>query len=363
MIRLLHAADFHLDSAFGALSPENAKLRRREGRDTIRRLSNYVNQNAVDIVLLAGDLFDGALVYRETLEAMGAALGAMNAQVFIAPGNHDPYTPHSPYVTEAWPDNVHIFSSSRIESVALPELGCVVYGAAFTSAEQSESLLRGFRAPEDGRTHLMVLHADLDAASAQYDPITRGEVHESGLTYLALGHVHRVSGVERVGKTAVAYCGCIEGRGFDELGERGFLCGTAAPSDVQMEFVPFALRRYEVCTAALDGGVSAEEAIRTVTARTTADDIYRIILTGETREEISLARLHAALAGEFFHLELRDETRVARDVWARQDEDSLRGLFLRGLRAQYDAATEEAQRRRIEQAVRFGLAALDGREL
>lgn len=362
MIRVLHAADFHLDSAFGALSAENAKLRRREGRDIMRRLSNYVNQNAVDIVLLAGDLFDGELVYRETLEALGAALGAMNAQVFIAPGNHDPYTAHSPYAAQSWPDNVHIFSENKIESVALPELGCVVYGAAFASAEQSESLLRGFHAPDDGRTHLMVLHADLDAAAAQYDPITREEVRESGLSYLALGHVHRASAVEMIGKTACAYCGCIEGRGFDELGEKGFLCGTAAPGDVQMEFVPFALRRYEVCTVAL-GDCSAEEAVRAAITRATANDIYRIILTGETQEEISLARLHAALAGEFFHLELRDQTRLSRDIWARQDEDSLRGLFLRDLRAQYDAAADEAQRRRIEQAVRFGLAALDGREL
>ncbi len=362
MLRVLHAADFHLDSAFGALSAENAKLRRREGRDMVGRLSNYVNQNAVDIVLLAGDLFDGALVYRETLEALSAALGAMNAQVFIAPGNHDPYTLHSPYATGAWPDNVHIFSANEIEGVALPELGCVVYGAAFTSAEQSESLLRGFRAPDDGRTHLMVLHADLDAAAAQYDPITREDVQKSGLSYLALGHVHRASGVERIGETAAAYCGCIEGRGFDELGEKGFLCGTVAPGDVRMEFVPFALRRYEVCTVTLDGG-DAEEAVRAAVTRATRNDIYRIILTGETKEDIPLSRLHAALAGEFFHLELRDETRMSCDVWARQDEDSLRGLFLRELRAQYDAAADEAQRRRVEQAVRFGLAALDGREL
>ncbi|MBQ2830213.1 MAG: DNA repair exonuclease [Oscillospiraceae bacterium] len=362
MIRLLHAADFHLDSAFGALTAENAKLRRREGRDIIRKLSNYVNQNAVDIVLLAGDLFDGETVYRETLESFSAALGAMNAQVFIAPGNHDPYTSRSPYATHVWPDNVHIFSANKIEGVALPELGCVVYGAAFTSAEQSESLLHGFRAPDDGRTHLMVLHADLDAVSAQYDRITREEVRESGLSYLALGHVHRASGIERIGSTAAAYCGCSEGRGFDELGEKGFLCGTVEHGNVQMEFVPFALRRYEVCTVAIDGG-SAEEAVRAAVGRVATDDIYRIILTGETQEEISLSKLHAALAGDFFHLELRDQTRMSRDVWARRDEDSLRGLFLRDLRAQYDAAADETQRRRIEQAVRFGLAALDGREL
>ena len=91
-VKIVHAADFHLDSAFGALSAEQARQRRRESRELLTRLCNYVNQNGVDIVLLAGDLFDSDTTYRETLEALSEALGAMQARVFIAPGNHDPLT-------------------------------------------------------------------------------------------------------------------------------------------------------------------------------------------------------------------------------------------------------------------------------
>ena len=43
-------------------------------------------------------------------------------------------------------------------------------------------------------------------------------------------------------------------------------------------------------------------------------------------------------------------------------EDTLRGLFLRDLKAQYDGAEDEQLRRRIAQAARFGLAAMEGRE-
>lgn len=32
MVRILHAGDFHLDSAFGALTPEQARQRRAESR-------------------------------------------------------------------------------------------------------------------------------------------------------------------------------------------------------------------------------------------------------------------------------------------------------------------------------------------
>lgn len=116
-VKIVHAADFHLDSAFGALSAEQARQRRRESRELLTRLSNYVNQNGVDLVLLAGDLFDSDTTYRETLEALSEALGAMQARVFIAPGNHDPYSAKSPYATLSWPENVHVFTSKTVERV------------------------------------------------------------------------------------------------------------------------------------------------------------------------------------------------------------------------------------------------------
>ncbi len=146
-VKIVHAADFHLDSAFGALRADKARLRRQESRALLSRLSELVNARGADILLLSGDLFDGETVYRETLEALAASLGAMHARVFIAPGNHDPYSARSPYALPIWPSNVHIFTSGEIERVVLPELSCAVYGAAFTSAVQDEGLLEGLLAP------------------------------------------------------------------------------------------------------------------------------------------------------------------------------------------------------------------------
>ncbi len=204
-VKIVHAADFHLDSAFGALSGEQARQRRRESREVLTRLSNYVNQNGVDLVLLAGDLFDSDTTYRETLEALSDALGAMRARVFIAPGNHDPYSAKSAYATLAWPENVHVFTSKTVERVELPELQCVVYGAAFTAPVQDESLLAGFRAPEDDFIHLMVLHGDISATESRYDPLTKGQIKESRIDYLSLGHTHQFGGFLREGQTTYAY--------------------------------------------------------------------------------------------------------------------------------------------------------------
>ena len=123
MPKIVHAADFHLDSAFGGLPVEKARERRRESRDLLRRLADLARQEEAEVLLLSGDLFDGERVFPETLERMGEVLDELNIPVFIAPGNHDPYTPISPYALRRWPENVHIFSKDTIEGVALPDLG------------------------------------------------------------------------------------------------------------------------------------------------------------------------------------------------------------------------------------------------
>ena len=105
-------------------------------------------------------------------------------------------------------------------------------------------------------------------------------------------------------------------------------------------------------------GGDALDAIRRSLPPDTSWDIYRIRLTGETAEPLTLAPLERALSGEFFRLELRDDTRLRRDLWDRCGDDTLRGLFLGQLRREYDGADPRRQKE-IEQAVRFGLAAMD----
>ncbi len=363
MLKFIHAADFHLDSAFAALPAGRAAERRRESRELPFRLADYVNAHGVQLVLLAGDLFDSSAPYRETGEALAEALGRMKARVFAAPGNHDWYGPGSPWLTVDWPENVHVFREAAMASVDLPELGAAVHGGAFTGPEQGTSLLAGFSAPEDGRIHLGLLHGEIGPAERRYNPLRREEIAASGLAYLALGHIHKRGEPKLYGGTLCAWPGCMEGRGFDELGEKGFYEGLIDGGKVSLAFVPFARRRYEILEADVTGR-SPREAVEALLPEGTDGDLYRILLTGEAGEGGADAKaLETALAGRFYALEVRDRTRVARDVWARAGEDSLRGLFLRELRAKWDAAGDEAEREAVVRAVRFGLAALDHRDL
>ena len=360
MLKVLHGADFHLDSPFSGLKPDAAARRRGEQRELLARLTDLAREREADLVLLSGDLLDGDLVFRETVQVLARALGEIPCPVFLAPGNHDWYGPQSPYAALEWPGNVHLFTGPELGAVRLPELGCTVWGAAFCAPRQSASPLRGFHAPAEG-VQLAVLHGEV-AAQGDYGPISEEDIAASGLDYLALGHVHGCTGVLTAGAVPYAYCGCIEGRGFDELGDKGFLFGELAPGAADLRFVPFAQRRYCIAQADITDG-DALSALERLLPHDTAQDVYRIRLTGAPDQPPRLSLLAETLSPRFFALQLRDETTVRRDLWDKCGEDTLRGLFLRELRAQYDAAPDDAARRRIELAARFGVAAMDGREV
>lgn len=263
-----------------------------------------------------------------------------------------------------WPENVYVFKENRLTAVEVPERNLVIHGAAFSGPEQPESLLAGFTAPADGKCHIGLLHGELDGAEARYGPIRREEAAASGLCYLALGHVHKRTAPLTLGRTVCAWPGCPEGRGFDELGEKGVYEGTISDGgEVSLTFVPFARHRYEVLEVDVTGK-EPRAAVEAALPPETAGDLYRILLTGETGEGgAGAAAIQEALADRFYALEVRDRTRMAEDLWRRAEEDSLRGLFLRELRQRRKQAETEAERAEIDLAARFGLAALDHRDL
>ena len=362
MVRILHAADFHLDSAFTGLSEQQARQRRQESRELTRRMVEYGNDHGVELLLLSGDLFDSGNVYSQTAEELSAALAEFRGQVVIAPGNHDCYTAASPYARILWPENVHIFTTPYMSRFAFPQYGCTVYGAAFTAPEVSEgAALEGIAAGEEG-VAIGVLHGEAGAKDSRYRPVSVQQIARSGLDYLALGHVHTCSGVLTAEGTAYAYPGCPEGRGFDEPGDKGFLMGEVDKGSVKLRFVPFARRRYQLLTVDVTG-CQPREAIQQALPPETEQDIYRIVLTGETDGGVDVGRLTEELTDRFYALELRDRTTVRRDIWDGCGEDSLRGLFLQKVRQRYDAAADETERRKLQQAVGFALSAMENRDM
>lgn len=352
-MKLLHGSDFHLDSPLAGLAPEKSVQRRRELREIPARLAALAQAEGVDLALLPGDLFDGERVYPETVRALARALEDMAVPVFIAPGNHDYYHSRSPYAARGWPDNVHIFTAPGLESVELPGLNCVVHGCAFDAPHREDDPLAGFAAPEDGRLHLLCVHGEV-GLTGNYAPIDPKSLERSGAAYAALGHVHAMDS-GKAGNTLWAYPGCPEGRGFDELGPKGVLVvsfdGGVQPAG---KFVPVCQRQYRVESVGVDEFAAA-------LPREECPDLVRFLLTGESRFPPNLTALTAQAAPRFFHVELRDQTTLPTELWARAEEDSLTGLFLREMRSRLDSAGE-GERDKLLLAARFGLAALEGGE-
>lgn len=357
-VRILHAADLHLDSPFEALSGTQAAQRRREQRDLLRALPELARAHGAQIILLAGDLLDSGSPYPETAKALAETFAGCEAEVFLAPGNHDYYSAGAPYARLTFPENVHIFRTQRIEAVALPELGVRVWGAAFTDS-RCPALLRGFSVPkEPGLLDVLCIHAEVGNPASAYNPVSAADLAHSGLDYAAFGHTHRFGGVQRAGGTVYAWPGCMEGRGFDETGEKGVLLADVAAGDVQAQFLPVPGRRYEILRVDVTDA-DPVQAVLAALPEGAARNICRIVLTGETDRAPNPAALRAALEGRVFAMQLRDETRARRDLWARAGEGTLRGQFLAQLKQKYDAADSDRDRETIVMAARWGLAALD----
>lgn len=353
MLKIIHGADFHLDSPFSGLTPERAARRRGEQRELLDRLAGLAREKNADLVLLSGDLLDSERVYRETGDALRAALADIPCPVFIAPGNHDFFGPRSVWNTLDWPDHVHIFDAP--EWVELP--GCALWGRAFTAPHQETCPLEGLTVPDDGKLHIACLHGDVDG-TGDYGPISAMDIAASGLDYLALGHVHQASGLQKAGKTFWAYPGCPEGRGFDELGDKGVLYVEAEPGNVTAQFIPLAKRRYEIISVDITGAADVLSTTRSALPNHPENLICRLVLTGEGQAP-DLAALDRALSPEFYGLTILDRTRLPRDLWARRGEDALTGLFLGEM---WDKCREQPEDPVCQLAARYGLAALEGGE-
>jgi len=358
MIKILHGADFHLDSPFDSLPEDKAAQRRAEQRQLIENMADLANSEEVDAVLLSGDLLDSGRSYYETTALLLSALDRINAPVFIAPGNHDYYSPTSPYSIIKFPENVHIFKTPEIEHIDLEGKNAAVWGAGFIS-EACGPILPGMASVRDSKSiNIMALHGTLGDPSSTYNPINTGDISRTGLDYLALGHIHTFSGFNKAGGTTYAYPGCPEGRGFDETGEKGVIIAEVSNGSVEGRFVPLCKRKYSILEVDLSEAADAKTAVTSAIPSGAGNDIYRIVLTGEYSGKLDMGKISDAIAPDFYHVTMKDSTRLRRDIWAQAEEDTLKGLFLRKMRKRFEQG-DQAERDKIVLSVRYALSAME----
>jgi DNA repair exonuclease SbcCD nuclease subunit len=358
-VKLLLFADLHLDAPFAWATPEAARARRRNRRETLTRILALAEEERVDAVLSAGDLFEHDRVSPDTLEFLRASFARTDRPVYLAPGNHDWLSARSPYALLDWSPNVHVFTEPRLSPVTLAD-GLTLWGAAHLAPANTDGFFAGFR-PDRAGQHLALAHASersllgwQEAGKQPHAPFDARELAEAGIAHAFLGHYHLPRDADRH-----TYPGNPDPLEFGEEGERGAVIASIGPDgSVSRERRTVAVSRVHDLTVSLDGAAH-EDDVRSAVAAAIAglDGCARVTLEGEVGPAVrvdprELQRLGEHLDGLVVRV---GQLNVAYDLETIRAEQTVRGQFVREAA---ESIEDPELRRRV---LLTGLRALEGR--
>ncbi|MBI5095723.1 MAG: DNA repair exonuclease [Candidatus Hydrogenedentes bacterium] len=372
---MIHTADIHLDASYAAAGlPVRFGARRRQGlRDVFQQIVRRAGEWPADALLIVGDLFEHDRVSLDTLAFLrGEFASISHVPVFIAPGNHDPYMPDSPYATMAWPDNVVIFSSPKWTPHALDNAPLTVHGFAFDGPDISVNPFGALAVPQDGRLHVAVAHGSensfIPSGKTAYAPFRAEDAAPDGLAYLALGHYHGLRQLTGDFTTLIYYSGAPEGHSFGETGIHYYL---EADIDERTALVtPVASSRavyaaHSIDCAAFASAQDLVNAVRALPRDGGLPQVTRITLTGacedSLRNEFNAA--YDAVAAEYEFLDLVDATVPREDIEALARENTSLGAFVDALTNELRDTADARRREMLERARAIGIAAYRGQAL
>ena len=407
MVKLIHTADLHLDSAFRSrFTKEEAENRRQKQLMAWKELLSFAVEKKVQGILIAGDLFDSPVVSHGTMDFFLSTIAEHpEISFFYLRGNHD--TENTFRYQENLPKNLFLFSDKgkkyRLNDRLL--LAGVEYGTKDISFGENEGATQGAgQAAEQGveqetvhgaealskneteseeeskflklkeeDCNILLLHGALYQGTPKGDSLQGEEgiflknLEKLPLSYIALGHIHK-GGEGKLNNGALwAYPGCLQGRGFDEEGERGFLYLKVEEEkkEIHKEFISVKQGEFRILEIELleDEGTLAclkKIEVEMEKAGIVKEDSLRIILNGKKglEQERNLRYLQLQLQDSVFFLEIRDECELS---WNREEamkEKSLNGEFLRVL-----AATDNLSKEEQEEIIALGMGLLQGGEL
>ena len=218
-LRVLHTADVHLDSD-GYGDPAQQAAHAARGRAVFRAIVDRALTDRVDLLLIAGDLFDHNRASDETVAFVRAELERLRQPVVILPGNHDALYRNAIYDRHdfsAGSSHVRVIRSLNGETIDLPELDAVVWGRAMEEHTPEFQPLAFVPGRDDRRWCLVMAHGFYYAERQRPDrssPIFADEVRDTGWDYVALGHQHVRTDVSQ-GRVIAHYAGAPAGEWVD----------------------------------------------------------------------------------------------------------------------------------------------------
>lgn len=352
-MKFIHMADAHLGSKMEAKLPgEKAKIRRAEIRATFLRSVEYAYKTGAQVYVIAGDLFDMDKPLKKDKEFFYDTVKRFPSIDFLyLRGNHD-----DALDGENLP-NLKTFSKEW----TYYRYGKVVFAGIELSGENSLSLYSSLRLGEDD-INVVIMHGDISEGAGE-DKIKLPLLKDKNIDYLALGHIHR-SYAKSLGSRGIArYSGCLEGRGFDETGEKGFYEVTVDENEKRLdsEFTSLSARtvyRYEIDVSSAENPSDVYSLVKS-SVKAKSGDLIRVELVGEREyaDENVAEDVEAYLKDSYFFVSVKDKT--VKKYYAKDfaGDKSLRGEFVRQV-----LASDLSEEKKSE-IIALGLKALSGREV
>lgn len=260
----IHTADLHLGKPNDHLKGDSSTYRQRqkEYQLTFCRIIETVQLHQIPILLIAGDFLEHGYVSRSLFEFVQEQLSLIpDTQVFIAPGNHDPYRMDSCYQKEKWPDHVHIFSN-RWEEVYLEKFDIHIVGRGFSDFYEKKPSLPPVIAKKNKQ--IMLTHGDLlfeMKKSSDYFPLYMEELKKLNFDYIALGHIHKAASyqLKNPRQTLVRYPGSPEALSWKEIGKRTITWVRESAHGWIVEELPIQTRTYDSVSFSISGYTTKEQ--------------------------------------------------------------------------------------------------------
>jgi len=353
-MKIIHTADLHFDSKLEAnLDPVKAKERKLELLNTFERMVDYAKTNDVRAIIIAGDMFDKQRISIKTKEFVFNLIN-LNPEIdfFYASGNHD----EDCFIEtiDNIPNNLYIFSD-KWKTINYKE--CDITGINYN--EITEKTLYDTLFLNKERLNIVVMHGPLGSRG---NGINVNALKGKGINYLALGHIHKFQKGSIDSNGIFVYPGTPEGRGFDEIGPKGFVLLEINGGIINSSFVEFAKRELHEVIIDITGIDSWTEIRKNVNFKTNSipdKDMVKVKLVGNY--DINLIKqnelLNEYLNDCYYFAKVCDESRLAINPKDYENDVSLKGEFIRMVLQSKMSAEEKAE------VIEYGIKALMKEEI
>lgn len=359
-LKIIHCADLHLDSKMETnLTTEQAKERRNELLATFEHMVEIAVEEKVDVILIVGDMFDTAQSSQKRLKARVLDIIKRNHQVdfLYLQGNHDKDN-YFKSLNEK-PNNLKMFHNqwSRYTYGNIAISGVELYGGN-EKRIYSELILN------ENMINIVMLHGQVVnyGVPTNAEDIMVSMLKNKYVDYLALGHIHAYQ-IEKLDyRGEYCYSGCLEGRGYDECGEKGFVLLEVLDGKVHHEFRPICKRTIHDVKIDITDMFDHNEILERIQegiSEIPSKDYVKVTVVGKIDEDVDIDTryIEQKIQGRFYTSKFEDKTEIQIDYMKYERDISLKGEFIRNVK---ELELTEQEKSKV---IRMGIHALKGEEV